>query len=54
MHTSKKRLVIEIDEDLRFNLKKRALNQRITLKDWILSAVAIAIQQEDGLEKKDE
>lgn len=52
---TKIRLTIEIDETLRYTIKRRALEQRISLKDWILSAIATKIQEEDDLNaKKDE
>lgn len=52
--TNKKKLVIEIDEELHFIVKRRALNKRKTLKSWIIEAIANLIREEDELEKKNE
>lgn len=50
----KKRMIIELEEELHFLIKRRALGQRISLKDWVLIAIADRIKEEQRLEKEDE
>lgn len=51
---NKVRMVIVIDEQLRRIIKYRALDNGLTLRDWVLSAIATKIKEEDDLEEKDE
>jgi len=41
------RLVVDIPEQLRKEIKLRALSQGMTLRRWILKSIALKIQQED-------
>jgi len=46
MKISEKRLVIEIDRNLHHDIKKRALDKKLTIKAWIMVAIAKAIKDE--------
>lgn len=44
-----KRLPVNIDERVIYELKRRALVQRITLKDWVVEAIADKIKKDTDL-----
>lgn len=46
MPIDKVRIVLEVPEILRFDLKRRALEKRMTLKNWILLAIKKALEEE--------
>jgi predicted HicB family RNase H-like nuclease len=48
MKISEKRLVIEIDRNLHHDIKKRALEKKLTIKAWIMMAIAKAIKDESN------
>lgn len=45
--TDKRQITLKIDEEIWKELKMRALNKGITLKKWIMQAVADAMVRED-------
>lgn len=47
MRINEKRLTIEIDKALHHEIKRRALEKKISLKNWILQAVVKAMNEED-------
>ena len=50
MKPNERKLVINIDERLRHSIKTHALKQHMTIKNWVLSA--IAKQMDSELEKE--
>jgi hypothetical protein len=44
--TKKKRLVIETSSDLHQEIKKRALNRKLTVREWVLLAITDQINRE--------
>lgn len=42
------RMVIEINKSFLHELKQRALNNRMSLKNWVLLALTKAIYEEDN------
>lgn len=48
MRENEKRLTIEIDKAIHHEIKRRALEKKVTLKSWILLAVIKAMNEEDG------
>ena len=44
------RIVLEVSEKLRLDLKQRASDQYMTLKNWILRAIAREIKRENELQ----
>ncbi len=53
MKTNESRLVIEIPAALKADLKIRALLKNMTLKNWVLLAIANMIQHEKNQEADD-
>lgn len=47
--STEKRLPVNIDSELLYDLKARALVQRITLKDWVLEAIVDKIKKDTEL-----
>lgn len=45
-----KRLVLEIDEELHKEIKRRALERNITLRRWVLRAIKQQIKYEQQYE----
>lgn len=45
--TDKRQITLKIDEEIWKDLKMRSLNKGITLKKWIMQAVAEAMVRED-------
>ncbi len=41
-----RRLVINIDEDLHYEIKKRALFRNVTMSNWVLVAIQERIDEE--------
>lgn len=52
MKPNETRLVIELDRRLHFTLKRKAIDSGLTLKKWVLKAIANQIKiEEDQVEK---
>lgn len=46
-------LSVQLDKNLKYEMKRRAASQHISLKQWLLRAIAYQMAQEDN-KKKDE
>lgn len=50
MNRKKTQLIVTIDEKIHQDLKIRAIRKSMTLKDWILTAVAHYVRYEEELD----
>lgn len=53
MSDDKSRLVIEIDKSLHYSIKRLALEQRTTIKNWLMEAIARKMDNDERV-KDDE
>lgn len=54
MKPNETRLVIEFDKNLHHDIKRRAVEQRMTMKAWIILAVSKLMQEEDSSKENNE